>query len=72
MLETRGMSHAEVLNYTGFTETFLTQKIRDGEMPSPRLYGKRGGRLYDKWKIDAAYGKIMGTSSNADDEFDTQ
>ena len=61
-LPPRGLSRNEAAAYIGVGATKFDEMVNDGRMPQPKLID--GRRLWDRHKVDIAFGNLPGDEEN--------
>ena len=64
----RGLSRQQAAAYVGVSASTFDSMIKSGSMPKPKIIGAR--RVWDKWKIDAAFSDLPGDGGCDDDVWD--
>lgn len=63
----RGLSRTEAAAYVGVGVSTFDSMVKSGTMPKPKTIGAR--RVWDKWKLDAAFSELPG-DEECDDVWD--
>jgi predicted DNA-binding transcriptional regulator AlpA len=64
----RGLRREEAAAYIGVSPSTFDTMVKGGTMPKPKTIGAR--RVWDKWKLDAAFNELPGDEVCGDDVWD--
>jgi predicted DNA-binding transcriptional regulator AlpA len=63
----RGLSRIEAAEYIGVSPSLFDQLVKDGRMPRPIAINTR--RVWDKFKLDAAFEALDNDDASTEDEW---
>lgn len=67
-LPPRGLSRIEAAAYIGISPVKFDELVKDGRMPAPKRID--GRTVWDRLKLDIAFGALPDTMGQADDVWD--
>nr|WP_244479321.1 hypothetical protein [Rhizobium sp. Leaf384] len=61
-----GLNRAQAAAFIGVSPSLFDEMVKDGRMPRPKTVGAR--RIWDRRKLEAAFGRLPGSDVNEDND----